>query len=106
VISHLLKKGKIIWTGSPSSIFTVRSAYHMEMRRRAQEQGESSSADGNEQLWQFIWSLPTTPVLRNFCWKLCHDLLPTKLNLFSRKVVADPICPICNGELETIYHCL
>jgi hypothetical protein len=106
VISPLLKKDKIIWRGSPSGVFTVRSAYHMKMRRRAQEKGESSSVDGNEQLWKFIWSLPTTPVLRNFCWKLCHDLLPTKFNLFSQKVVANPICPICNGEPETIFQCL
>jgi hypothetical protein len=106
VISPLLKTDKLIWRGSPSGIFTVRSAYHMKMRRRAQEQGESSCTVGTERLWQFIWSLPTTLVIRNFCWKLCHDLLPTKTNLFSRKVVVDPICPICNGELETIFHCL
>jgi len=108
VISPLRKRDAMIWRGSPSGLFTVRSAYHMEVKRRSQEQGESSGAVvvDNGHLWEFIWHLPTTPVVRNFCWKLCHDLLPTKLNLFHRKVVTDPNCPICNREPESTYHSL
>jgi ribonuclease HI len=39
-------------------------------------------------------------------WKACQDILPTRDNLFRRKVVDDPNCPICGREMETIYHTL
>ncbi|XP_062165085.1 uncharacterized protein LOC133871676 [Alnus glutinosa] len=47
--SPLKQPDKLIWRGTPSSIFTAKSAYNLEVRRRSQEQGESSMADSSKE---------------------------------------------------------
>jgi hypothetical protein len=39
-------------------------------------------------------------------WKAGHNILPTKANLFKRRVVEDPLCPCCKQEEESIIHAL
>jgi hypothetical protein len=78
----------------------------MEMKRIAQERGESSGAEGYEVMWKTLWKIQVPPVLRNFSWKMCNNLLPTKDNLFRKKSIPDPTCPLCLREPETIFHCI
>jgi len=78
----------------------------MEMRRLEQNRGESSNVDGAKEVWNTIWGLQAPPVLHNFLWKLCNNLPPVKENLYRKKIVSDPWCPLCNCEPETSYHCL
>jgi hypothetical protein len=42
---------------------------------------------------------------KNFLWKVGNDL-PTKLNLFIKKVVPEPGCPICAQDTEDVLHIL
>ena len=37
-------------------------------------------------------------------WRACHNLLPTKANLFKRRVTDSLLCPICNLEDESVEH--
>lgn len=37
-------------------------------------------------------------------WNLCNNALPTKDNLFGKKILPDPIFPLCNLERETVEH--
>lgn len=46
-------------------------------------------------LWQKIWSMKTVPKLRTFLWSVCQNALATRDNLFHRKIVLDPFCPLC-----------
>ena len=39
-------------------------------------------------------------------WRACHNLLPTRDNLCWKKIISDPICPICGLEVETTFHIL
>jgi hypothetical protein len=41
--------------------------------------------------------------VKNFIWRACHDLLPTKDNLTRRKVIQDPGCPMCGFEAKTPF---
>jgi hypothetical protein len=41
-----------------------------------------------------------------FLWRVCNNLLPTKMNLMRRGVVKDARCPICEREAETMTHIL
>jgi len=38
----------------------------MEMKRIAQERGESSGAEGYEVMWKTLWNIQVPPMLRNF----------------------------------------
>jgi len=37
---------------------------------------------------------------------MCNNLLPTKDNLFRKKIIPDPTCPLCLRTPETIFHCI
>jgi hypothetical protein len=39
-------------------------------------------------------------------WKAVNNILPTRVNLFKRKVVEDPMCQCYKQEEETIIHVL
>ncbi|KAF5454718.1 hypothetical protein F2P56_024364 [Juglans regia] len=56
--------------------------------------------------WRNIWDLEVPSVTKLLLWKAENDLLPTKKNLFKRKVVEDKSCPICKAEEETPMHVL
>ena len=44
--------------------------------------------------------------VKNFLWRACNNLLPTKMNLMRRGIVKDARCPICEREAETMTHIL
>jgi hypothetical protein len=41
-----------------------------------------------------------------FIWRMCTNILPTKENIFSRKIFSNPLCLICGLSTETISHIL
>lgn len=54
-----------------------------------------------------IWLKWILPRVQVFCWKLAHDVLPTKYNLLIRGIITpefDPICSLCNGDIESQDH--
>ena len=57
-------------------------------------------------LWKVVWKVKGPPVVNLFLWKAYRDILATKENLFRRKIVHDPLCPICGLKIETMGHIL
>jgi ribonuclease HI len=92
--------------GTKNGFFSVRSAYHMEKSLRERDNGECSSVAITKSVWRQIWKLPSPPVLKHFTWKVCHEILPTRVNLFKRRIGQDHLCPVCQREPETICHVL
>ncbi|XP_042958198.1 uncharacterized protein LOC122293794 [Carya illinoinensis] len=85
-------------------LFSVKSAYHMEMCRKRREKGEKS--EGSWFDWRKLWNLNVPGVVKVFLWKALNDCLPTRNNLKKRKVIEDAYCPICGTEEETVTHAL
>lgn len=77
----------------------------MAVQRRAQGLDECLDAK-EEGVWKEIWSLHAPAVVKNFAWKVAHDLLPTKGNLDKKKIVPNSVCPICLQEIEDTVHIL
>jgi hypothetical protein len=100
------RKDVIVWRDTPNGLFTVKSAYHGAMRSKIQMQAESSSTVGRKELWRCLWKLKIPNAEKNFLWRACHEILPTKASLFRRKITEDALCPICTLEEETCFHIL
>jgi hypothetical protein len=57
-------------------------------------------------VWGKLWKLKIPNVEKNFLWRGCHDILPTRANLHRGKIIDDPKCPICELEDEMAVHIL
>ena len=95
-----------IWQGTKNGIFLVRSAYHISKECEMVHKAGGSLSTPKKMLWNSIWQLQIPNVEKHFLWRACHEILPTKDNLCTRRVVSDPSCPICEREPETTFSCL
>lgn len=95
---------KQIWGHIKDGIFSVHGAYYLEVGRKIRERGENS--EGARFDWKLILSMNVPGVVKVFLWKALNDCLPTRRNLFRRKMVESSCCPICESEVESITHIL
>lgn len=57
-------------------------------------------------VWKTCWNLSVLNAVKMFLWRACHNLLPTKANLFKRSVISTNVCLLCEREEETVEHIL
>jgi hypothetical protein len=105
-LSRTNQLDKKIWKGTANGLFSVKSAYHLAKEIEDRQTAECSMGLQNSDVWKLIWKLKVPNVEKNFIWRVCHDILPTRDNLLRRKVVTDPSCPMCGLEVETPIHLL
>jgi hypothetical protein len=105
-ISHTNQDDKLIWKGTASGVFSVKSAYYLQKELAAVHMAEGFDRGQNSEVWRTIWKLPIPNVKKNFFWRACHESLPTRDNLCRRKVINDPKCPICETKVESTFHIL
>ncbi len=97
---------KKVWVYTANGLFSVRSAYYLELDREARQFCCSSVGAQHSPIWKIIWKLKVPRVIHLFLWRACNNILPTKENLLRRKIVSDPTCPLCGRETETSGHVL
>ena len=105
-LSTTLPADRLVWTAAANGKFNVKSAYHLARNRDRICTGESSDPSGLHRFWQRLWKAKTPSKVRNFAWRACQNILPTKMNLFHRKVNDNPTCEVCGLSPETIIHAL
>jgi hypothetical protein len=86
--------------------FSVRSAYFLDIDRKDRVFCSSSCGPQQSSILKTIWKLQVPRAVQLFLWRACNDILPTKDRLLRRKVVSDPLCPLCGHEAETTGHVL
>jgi hypothetical protein len=96
----------LVWASTQTGNFSIRSAYYLEMERQERNQGSRSRNLGSNSTWKCIWQLRVPCNVKLFLWRGCNEILPTKKRLFKRKVVDDPLCPLCGRKNETSGHVL
>ncbi|XP_042983288.1 uncharacterized protein LOC122312691 [Carya illinoinensis] len=94
------------WRCTVNGIFIVRSVYYLQGEIRDRQKGQCSQVTQTQEEWTRIWKLLITPATKNFMWRACLNILPTKAKLSKKKILDDPTCPICLREPETIEHIL
>ena len=70
------------------------------------EQEGTSGVSGQKQLWKTIWSAEVPNKIRNFVWRACQNIIPTKSNLCRRQVLSSDTCEQCGKCSETTSHIL
>ncbi|KAL0006956.1 hypothetical protein SO802_008458 [Lithocarpus litseifolius] len=105
-LSTILPADELVWTAAANGKFSVKSAYHLARSGKGKERGESSDPSLMKRFWQKLWRAKIPTKVRAFGWKACQNILPTKMNLFHRQVLEDPICDECGLEPKTVIHVL
>ena len=44
--------------------------------------------------------------IKNFVWRSCQNILPTKSNLYRKQVINSEVCELCDKSCETTSHVL
>jgi hypothetical protein len=96
----------VTWSASPDGTFSVRTAYRLLLGKENALLPGTSSRNPSKDLWKSIWSLSTTPTVRNFLWRACNGALPTKIALWKRNVLTNPMCEQCKSGVEDSLHAL
>ncbi|KAL0446293.1 UNVERIFIED_CONTAM: putative mitochondrial protein [Sesamum latifolium] len=101
---------RIIWHFNTNGKFLVKSAHHLAVQIQSMHSPSSSSNLGNgipnSEDWKFVWNRAVPRKTMIFCWKVCHNALPTLSNLAKRRVDVCNFCPVCSKEDETLSHVL
>lgn len=66
----------------------------------------SSSCQIHKWTWNCLWKLRVPPKVRHFWWKVLHNALASREDLFYRRCAPSPSCQLCDRELESIEHIL
>ncbi|KAL2922213.1 hypothetical protein RDABS01_013704 [Bienertia sinuspersici] len=78
--------------------YSVKSGYW-------QLEGKIFNSSGGSSFWNLLCKAPISQRWRWFCWRLVYNALPTRYNLWKRKVCTDTSCIFC-GEVKTARHLL
>ena len=103
---NLYANDVLVWKENKSQTFSVKSAYGVAQRVLNPSEGDHSMAFVDGRLWKSVWSLNTPPKVRNFLWRACSNILPTRDNLCKKKVQLDPLYVVCHQQSETVRHIL
>jgi hypothetical protein len=94
-----------IWSARSSGLFSVRSAYFLELEKRSRALACSSISPSLSSVWQIIWMLDIPRAVQLFLWRACSNILPTMAKLYRRKIVEDPLCPMCGKDGGGLWAC-
>ncbi|XP_062088870.1 uncharacterized protein LOC133795435 [Humulus lupulus] len=89
------------WRFDKMGMYSVKSAYS-----QIQLSKNISSTSDNSGFWHKLWHLKVSPKVRSFLWQASRDILPTKVNLSTKHVPLNPLCPLCNLIYELTMHVL
>ncbi|XP_042980255.1 uncharacterized protein LOC122310447 [Carya illinoinensis] len=105
-ISVIGARDRLMWLEIKDGQFIVRSAYHKQKELVDLQKGQSSHHALWPKNWTYYWKLHIPNATKVFMWRACLESLLTSLNLYKKKIVDSPLCPICGREEESTTHAL
>ncbi|GAB2258627.1 hypothetical protein Droror1_Dr00014787 [Drosera rotundifolia] len=104
---------RLAWFFDSKGLFTVHSAYHLELDYRLNT-GSHSCASSSEiggvgkfgrlEPWSLLWALEVPNKIKYRLWSFLHNVLPVAANLCRRHILHDEVCFRCGAAREDIPH--
>ena len=108
-LSARLPPDRLIWSHTPTGVFTTCSAYKMLANSAIANSSSSSNPNTQKQSWRGLWKLQVPNKVKIFAWRACNRALPTMDNLIRRHIVEANLCPVCKlaaeDPLHMVLHC-
>ena len=109
-ISPYLLNDSLIWVWTINGRFLVKSAYKVAQKclKESSHKVDARGASKNykmRSLWNLIWKLKCPNKIKQFMWRSCRDILPTKQRLKARGINIKDDCDHC-GMHESTGHIL
>lgn len=99
--SSVAQPDRRIWLHDPSGEYTTKTGYNLAITAKTARQEHPLD-------WQkHIWSVKTSPKVKDFLWRLAKKAIPVSANLATRGLPAFP-CKRCGGiedDLHTFLLC-
>ncbi|KAM6577068.1 hypothetical protein CsatB_028905 [Cannabis sativa] len=92
---------ELVWHHELSGNYSVKSAFNLIQK----EKGAWNSIEASE-FWNELWRLKIPPKIKNLIWRGGTNCLSTKVQLITKRVDVDSLCPVCGLHNETIMHAL
>lgn len=89
----------MVWKAERNGIYSVRNAY-----RLCVEELVDTSHLRRPGYWSGIWRLKVPPKVRNFVWRVCRGVLPTRVRLQDKGVQCPTNCVSCADGHEDLSH--
>jgi len=87
----------LVWRKDPTGTFSVKSAYSILANHQA--------TGVSEGVFSTLWQAKAPPKALITAWRVLHDRILTRVNLFRRGVsVISSLCPLCNLSEESSQH--
>ena len=96
----------LIWPNTTDGSYTVKGAYQLMAAESRAALPSPSATGGCKAFWNRIWEMQVPNKVKHFIWRASNESLPTKLNLFTRHILPDNICSLCEEHTEDTIHCL
>lgn len=97
----------IIWLHNRNGRYFVKSGYYVARQvLRSENWAKCSRGNDEQKVWKALWKMKVLNKIKIFGWRACHGILPTRLNLAKRNIIADTVCPICLQSPENEVHVL
>ncbi|XP_028062862.1 uncharacterized protein LOC114266180 [Camellia sinensis] len=94
----------LVWHYTRNGLFSVRSAYHLQMNLSVREvRGSGSDVQHVTWFWKRVWSLRIPNKIKVFAWKCCSNILSVKSVLRHRHILIEDMCDGCGAEAEMAY---
>ena len=98
-----------IWFFTKNGKYYVRSGYQVAVQKKTNNLNSGVGGSNGAQMalyWKLIWSLHNRNKIKHLLWGAFHDILPTCVNLESKKVIPSGICFACGKSNEFLIHAL
>ena len=97
----------MVWISEKSGEYSVKSGYRKAQKAwKELNWAESSRGAVGREVWKTLWKLKVPNKIKVFGWRACHSILPTRVNLYKRRIIANNRCEVCKTEPEIEIHVL